>query len=95
MFQSKRPNATIPFMEAESITCNKRGQPENPFLPLHTSLSPRVLLIVNRVCVCLSVSIKNLVLLYYLRASLKPLLKCTPLSEHYKTNRQKRSELSD
>ena len=63
MFQSKRPNATIPFMEAESKTRNKRGQPENPFLP-HTILSPRVLLIVNRVCVCLSVSIKNSVLLY-------------------------------
>ena len=44
MFQPTRPDATIPFMEAESKTCNKRGQPENPFL-LSVSLSPRVLLI--------------------------------------------------
>ena len=49
MFQPTRPDAMIPFMEAESITW-----PEYPFL-FDTSLSPRVLLILNRVCV----SIKN------------------------------------
>ena len=53
MFQPTRPDATIPFTEAESITWPENPA-ENPFL-FDTSLSPRVLLILNRVCV----SIKN------------------------------------
>ena len=42
MFQPTSPDATIPFMEAESITW-----PENPFL-FDISLSPRVLLILKQ-----------------------------------------------